>query len=136
MAGFNRVHGNSNGVVNVDIQDADQTSVGVPINVAGPKLDFFSIDLNDDISGQLGTGGAVEAVIKTIQQKGVVYFYQATNPEPLDDNQYLSVAVYPVGAWTTDDLYDAIESLGTVNGFDLSNLDNVESHGFALENYC
>ena len=132
MAGFSRANGDVNGVVNVDIQDAAQTSVGVPINVAGPKLDFFSIDLGGNISSQLGTGGAIEAVINCIQQKAVVYVYQATG----NDNQVLSVAVYPVGAWTTSDLYDAIDAMGTVNGFNLSGIDSVENNGLNLENYC
>lgn len=132
MASFSKSHGDVNGVVNVDIQDAGQTSVGVPISLAGPKLDFFSIDLGANISSQLGTGGAIEAVINCIQQKATVYIYQATG----NDNQVLSVAVYPTAAWTTSDLYDAIQALGTVNTFNLGSIDSVENNGLNLENYC
>jgi len=129
MAGFTRSNGDSLGVVNVDIQDAAQASVDTPINVAGPKLDFFSIDLEADASGELGTNGAIEAVLKTVQQLAVVYVYQLS-----EDARIMSLAVYPTGAWAAEDLEDAIQDLGTVDGFDLSGVD-VENNGFNLHNY-
>jgi hypothetical protein len=132
MAGFSRAHGDSNGVVNVDIADAGQTSLAVPINVAGPKLDFFSMDLNSDASGEMATGGAIDSVIKIIQQKATVYVYQLSQ-----SSHVLSVAVYPTAAWTAGDLEDQIQALGTVSGFDLSSV-QVENHGLRLLNdsYC
>jgi hypothetical protein len=131
MAGFSRSHGGSLPVVNVDIPEGGYASVDTVINVAGPKLDFFSIDLDDDASGELGTGGAIESVISTINQLATVYMYQLS--QGINDGEVMSVAVYPTGAWTADTLETAIRALGTVSGFDLSGVD-VENHGLRLLN--
>lgn len=128
MAYTDRVHGDSLPVVHLDISETGIASVGVPINPAGPKLDFFGISLNNGSpADQMGVGGAIEAVIKCIQQLATVYIYQVEDSG--DSN--LSVAIYPTGAWTTNDLQTAIADLGTVNGFDLSSVD-VYNDGFRL----
>ena len=129
MAGFSRVNGDSTGVVNVDIKDAAQDSIDTPINAAGPKLDFFSINLQDNASSELGTSGAIESVLKIVQQVAVVYAYQLS-----ESSQIMSLAVYPTGAWTAGNLETAIRALGTVSGFNLSGVD-VENNGFNLHNY-
>jgi len=123
MAYFTRTHGDSKPVFQSDTLDPTYTSPaasGTPVNIAGPHLEFFTIDLGASATGQLGTGGAVEAAIKTIQQLATVYMYQL-------DSDKLSVAMYPVGAWGTAadgtagyNLTAAITALGTVNGYDLS----------------
>jgi hypothetical protein len=43
----------------------------------------------------------------------------------------MSIAVYPVAAWTAADLQAAIRALGTVNGYDLSGA-AVTNNGFKL----
>jgi hypothetical protein len=135
MAGFSKAHGDSLPVVNVDIPEGGYTSVDTVINLAGPKLDFFSINLDADASGELGTGGAIESVISTINQLATVYMYQIS--QGANDGEVMSLAVYPTGAWTASDLQTAIRDLGTVSGFDLS-LVNVENHGLRLlnDNFC
>jgi hypothetical protein len=139
MAEFTRVHGDARPVVNLDskegFKNTDNTfsdSTGIPINLAGPKLDFFSITLNYSNSpdGQMGTGGAIEAVIKTVQQLATVHMYQVDDLTPGSSAQ-LSLAVYPTAAWTAGDLEDQIQALGTVNGYNMSSSD-VEGHGFRL----
>lgn len=131
MAYFDRVHGDSKPVFQTDTLDptySNPTATGTPINPAGPKLDFFGISLEDgSLVDQMSTGGAVEAVIKCIQQLATVYIYQAED----DNSSNLSVAVYPAGAWDTGSLATAISDLGTVNGFNLSNV-NVYNDGFRL----
>lgn len=127
MAYFDRVHGDANPLVNVDIRDSGANKTGVPVNIAGPKLDFFGISLNGNPSSQMGTGGAIEAVIKCIQQLAVVYIYQVED----DTSSNFSVAVYPTGAWDNSSLETAIRELGTVNGFDLSDA-SVYDDGFRL----
>jgi len=132
MSYTNRSHGDSKPVVHVDIDQTGRTPTGVPVNVEGPKLDFFAIQLADNTtnvnpSAQMGTGGAIEAVIKLIQQKTTVYLYQVEN----DTNSNFSVAVYPADVWDRADLQSAIEGLGTVNGLDISGT-WVYNNGFRL----
>ena len=114
-----------------DTLDPTYTSpaaTGTPVNVAGPHLEFFGIDLGADPSGQLGTSGAIEAVIKTIQQLATVACYQVQASGAANN---MSVAVYPVGAYTAAALQTQIRALGTVNGYDLSGA-TVTNVGFRL----
>jgi hypothetical protein len=142
MAGFNKVHGDARPVVNLDskqgFKNTDNTfsdSTGIAINPAGPKLDFFCIDFDTDSPvNQMGTGGAIQAVLTCIGQLATVHMYQVN--DTTDANQ-MSVAVYPTGAWTENSLQDAIEGLGTVNTYDMSGA-MVVDNGFKLvfENWC
>lgn len=121
-------HGDVKPVFAIDtLNGSGSETTGVPVQIAGPKLDFFSIDLGGDASAQMEIGGAVEAVIKTLTQLSVVHFYQV-------DGDKLSIATYPVGAWngeTGRNLQDAIQELGTVNGYNLGSA-QVQNWGFQL----
>ena len=142
MASFDRVNGDVRPVVNLDskegFKNTDNTfsnATGIPVNPAGPKLDFFSIRLNSGESpvDQMGTGGAVEAVLKCVGQLATVHMYQVDDTD--GTNAQLSLAIYPASAWSRSGLQDALEGLGTVNGYDMS-YTNVEAHGFKLDFYC
>ena len=147
MASFNKVHGDARPVVNLDSKQGfksltDNTfsdSTGIPINPAGPKLDFFSIVLDSDTSpvNQMGTNGAVQAVLTCVGQLATVHMYQVDDVTGYGDAQ-LSLAIYPTGAWSRSALQDAIEGLGTVNAYDLSDTRVELQSGFRLtfENYC
>lgn len=121
-------HGDVKPVFAIDtLNGSGSATTGVPVQIAGPKLDFFKIDLGGDASAQLEIDGAVEAVIKTLTQLSVVHFYQV-------DADKLSIATYPTGAWNGEsgrDLESAIQALGTVNGYDLSGA-TVSDNGFKL----
>lgn len=146
MASFDRVNGDVRPVVNLDskegFKNTDNTfsdATQIAINLAGPKLDFFSIVLDSDVSpvDQMGTGGAVEAVLKCVGQLATVHMYQVDDVTGFGDAQ-LSLAIYPAGAWSRGDLSNAIEGLGTVNGYDLTDTRVEAQSGFRLtfENYC
>lgn len=146
MASFNKVHGDARPVVNLDskqgFKNDDNTfsdATGIPVNPAGPKLDFFSIVLDSDTSpiNQMGTGGAIEAVLNCVGQLATVHMYQVDDVTGFGDAQ-LSLAIYPAGAWERSALSDALEGLGTVNGYDLSDTHVENQSGFRLtyENYC
>lgn len=132
MAQFPRIHGDSNPVFESDTLDPTYTvtpATGTPVNVAGPHLEFFGINFANGVSpaGQMGPDGAIQTVIQTIQQLAIIYIYQVE-----DDTEYnMSIAVYPVVAFDTSTLASAIQSLGTVNGYDLSNTE-VYNDGFRL----
>lgn len=139
MAQFSRVHGDVNPIVNFDRKDGGASVTSTPINPAGPKLDFFSIVLDSDTSpvNQMGTGGAIQAVLTCVGQLATVHMYQVDDVTGLGDAQ-LSLAIYPTGAWSRSALQDAIEGLGTVNAYDLSDTRVELQSGFRLtfENYC
>jgi hypothetical protein len=128
---------NNNQLVNGDVKPVfaiDQlngsgsVATGVAVQIAGPKLDFFGMDLGGDPSAQVEVGGAVEAVIKCITQLATVHFYQVQGSASANN---MSIAVYPTAAWSASDLQAAIRALGTVNGFDLSGA-TVTNNGFKL----
>ena len=128
---------NNNQLVNGDVKPVfaiDQlngsvsASTGVPVQIAGPKLDFFGMDLGGDPSAQMDVGGAVEAVIKCITQLATVHFYQV---EASGTANNMSIAVYPTAAWTASDLQAAVRALGTVNGYALTGA-VVTNNGFKL----
>lgn len=144
MASFTRVHGDARPVVNLDSKEGFKgtdnvfsDSSGIAINLAGPKLDLFSIRLDDGESpvNQMGTGGAIEAVLNLIQQLATVHMYQVDDDYDATRSQ-LSVAIYPTSAWTRSDLEDAIRALGTVNGYDMSSADVESNSNFRLDFFC
>ena len=66
------------------------------VNLAGPKLDFFTITL-----ANVATSGAVlNATMLAIQTKATIAMYEVTDAA----TDTLAIAVYPTGAWTTGDL--------------------------------
>ena len=118
-------HGDVNPVFAIDtLNGSGSATTGVPVMLQGPKLEFFSIDLGGDASAQMGLDGAVDSVIKCVTQLATTHFYQV-------DGDKLSIAVYPVAAWSTGDLQDAIQDLGTVNGYNLGSAE-VQNAGFQL----
>jgi len=117
MAIQTRTHGDSLPVFAIDtLAGSGGANLGTAVQIAGPKLDFFSMDLGGELytsanNNQLGTNGAVEKVIQCITQLATVHFYQ------VDASGAMSIAVYPTGAWTASDLEDAIQALGTVSAY-------------------
>lgn len=129
MAVQSRVHGDNLPVFAIDtLAGPGGAGAGTPVQIAGPKLDFFGMDLGADPSGQADTGGAIEAVIRIITQLATVHFYQYQASASANN---FSIAVYPTAAWTAADLQAAIRALGTVNSFDLSGA-TVTNNGFKL----
>jgi hypothetical protein len=118
MAQFSRVNGDSAGVAVYDVgsyvNGTTTGAVGTPIQPQGPKLQFFDIDLGADPTAQFGTGGAVEAVLRTVTQMSTLHMYQF-NADGMG-----KVVCYPVSGQAAADLQTAIQALGTVNTFNLS----------------
>jgi hypothetical protein len=119
MASFTRTNGDASGVAVYDVgtyvNGATSGSAGIPIQPQGPKLDFYTGDLGaDGVSGQFGTGGAVEAVLRVMAQMSTIHMYQFNN------NGVFRVAMYPTGGDAAASLQSAIQALGTVNGYNLA----------------
>ena len=121
MAGFTRTHGDAQPVFAMDVQNgpvASSTAAnGTTTNFIGPAMDFFGFDLGAAPTDQLGVDEMVAQVMVSIEQLSTVMMYsvQATS-----NTTNMSVAVYPVGAYTAAALQTQVRALGTVNGYDLS----------------
>lgn len=121
MAGFTRTHGDAQPVFAIDVQNGPvaPTAVanGTTTNFIGPAFDFFGFDLGAAPTNQLGVDEMVAQVMVSIEQLSTVMMYsvQATT-----NTTNMSVAVYPVGAYTAAVLQAQVRALGTVNGYDLS----------------
>ena len=121
MAYYAPVNGDAQPVFAMDVQNgpvAPSTAAnGTTTNFIGPAMDFFGFDLGAAPTDQLGVNEMVAQVMTSIEQLSTVMMYavQATA-----NTTNMSVAVYPVGAWTTTTIAAAIAACGTVNGYDLS----------------
>ena len=116
MAEFTRTHGNAQQVFHIDTNNGALSGAlgeSAPVNLQGPKLDFFKIivengsDSAQDLQAEVGTGLAVEAILENIQQKATVAIYQV---EDASAGQ-ISVALYPTGAYTASTLQTSIRTL-------------------------
>jgi hypothetical protein len=100
MAQFTKVNGDLLPVLNFDAMQyqnsgANAIADAMSVQPQGPKLDFFTVTG----TGAL-TGTQVNLIIQATQQLATVYMYEYYN----DTNDYVCMAVYPTGAWTTGDL--------------------------------
>ena len=138
MATFTRTHGNAQEVFHIDTDNGSLSGAlasSSPVNFTGPKLDFFKIIVENvsnaaqDLQAEVGTNGAVEAILQNIQQIAGVYIYQV---EDASAGQ-ISVALYPTGAYTTSTLQTAIRTLTAAgsNNIDCTGSD-VTSANFKL----
>lgn len=121
MAQFTRTNGDAQPVFAIDVQNgplAPSTAAnGTTTNFIGPAMDFFGFDLGAAPTTQLGVNEMVAQVLSSIGQMSTVMMYAV---QPTANTTNMSVAVYPVGAYTTADLQTQVRALGTVNGYDLS----------------
>ena len=132
MAGFTRTHGDAQPVFAMDVQNgpvASSTAAdGTTTNFIGPAMDFFGFDLGAAPTTQLGVDEMVAQVLQSIEQLATVMMYSVSATANVTN---MSVAVYPVGAYTAATLQTQIRALGTVNGYDLTGA-TVTNVGFRL----
>lgn len=121
MAGFTRTNGDAQPVFAMDVQNgpvASSTAAnGTTTNFIGPAMDFFGFDLGAAPTTQLGVDEMVAQVMVSIEQLSTVMMYSVSATA---NTTNMSVAVYPVGAYTAAALQAQVRALGTVNGYDLS----------------
>ena len=96
MAYFAPVNGDAQPVFAIDVQNgpiAPSTSTSAtPVNLAGPKLDFFQVTCANTNATLQGVNGYVANVIRSIQQTSTVAMYQV-------DGTQISFGVFPTGAF-------------------------------------
>jgi hypothetical protein len=132
MAQFTRTHGDAQPVFAIDTLNGpvapSTDAAGTTTNFIGPAMDFFGFDLGAAPTAQLGVDEMVAQVLQSIEQLSTVMMYSVSATANVTN---MSVAVYPVGAYTAAALQTQIRALGTVNGYDLSGA-TVTNVGFRL----
>ena len=99
MAYITKVSGGSQPVFATDVlngpvaQDANIAAQG-PVQVAGPKLDFYGFTANVSLATAGGVNGFVANVIQALQQVSTVAQYQVG---PVGN--IINIGLYPVGSF-------------------------------------
>ncbi len=106
MAQFTKVNGTVQPVFHVDVGNGSiagaTATAGTPVNLQGPKLDFFQITCANTNATLQGVNGYVSNVIQAIQQTSTVAMYQV-------DGVQISVGVFPTGAFTAATILTAAQ---------------------------
>jgi hypothetical protein len=96
MAYITPVSGGAQPVFATDVLNGNPAQsaslAGIPINFAGPKLDFFRFVAANTMNTEGQVVGYVSNVLQSLQQVTTVAMYQV-------DGTALSVAIYPTGAF-------------------------------------
>lgn len=153
MAYFPPANGDSQQVFALDTNNGALhgalTSTPALVQMAGPKLDYFKIIVQDgsnsavDLRGEVGVvtagvfyPGVINQINQCIQRTATIAMYQVE----ADTSGQISIGVYPQAAWTAATLDAALKALGnvqvtssngTVTGVDVSGTD-VTTAGFKL----
>ena len=127
MAYITKVSGGSQPVFATDVLNgnvAPSANIAAqgPVQVAGPKLDFFSVVANASVASQGGVNGYVANVLQAIQQTSTVSMYQVAA-----DAVTMSFAVYPTGAYTTATFVAAVQTANAAIGVPTANVTSTAS---------
>lgn len=122
MASITKVNGSAQPVFAIDVQNgtiAQTANVAAQgaVQMAGPKLDFFSLTANAVLSasGAANASGYITNVLQAIQQNGTIAMYQVTPA----DAAVLNIAIYPTGAYTTTTLVAAAQTANATGGLNI-----------------
>ena len=125
MAYYAPVNGDAQPVFAIDVQNGpvspSASTAATPVNLAGPKLDFFRAVANTTVVSQQGVQEYVANVIQAIQQTSTVAMYQV-------DGTVLSFGVYPTGAFANAAVFLSAANI-TYTGYQLDSATNI---GFKL----
>lgn len=119
MAILTKVNGTTQPVFALDVANgsiAGTANVAAqgPVQVAGPKLDFFSLTANGALTSAGNVNGYLNNVLQAVQQNGTVAIYQAGATAGV-----INLAIYPSGAYTTTTLVAAAQTANATGGLNL-----------------
>lgn len=121
MAYYTPVNGDAQPVFAIDVRNgpvaASASTSATPVNLAGPKLDFFRAVANTTVVSQQGVQEYVANVIQAVQQTSTVAIYQV-------DGTVLSFAVYPTGAFANAAAFLSAANI-TYTGYQLDSCTSV-----------
>ena len=116
MAQFTKVSGTAQPVFALDVANGSisgtaNVAAQGPVQIAGPKLDFFTLTANTALTNAGNTSGYLTNVLQAVQQNGTIAFYQAAAGAGV-----ISLAIYPTGAYTTTTLVTAAQTANSTGG--------------------
>ncbi len=123
MAVFTRTNGNAQNVVSVGniAFSTEASSLGVPISTGiGKPIQAFSVNANVALTTALGTGEAVEAILRTIGINSTLLAYQVSSAGIGGVTNGLLSVVIEDSSWNATDLEANIVALGTVSSVNLT----------------
>ena len=119
MAVFTKTNGTTQPVFALDVANgsiAGTANVAAqgPVQIAGPKLDFFSLTANAALTNAGNVNGYLNNVLTSIQQLGTIAMYQAGATAGT-----INIAIYPSGAYTTATLVAAAQTANATGGVNI-----------------
>ena len=128
MAGFTKVNGTTQPVFALDVANGSisgtaNVAAQGPVQMAGPKLDFFSLTANAALTNSGNVNGYLNNVLQAIQSGagitaggagGTIAMYQAGATAGT-----INLAIYPTGAYTTAQLVAAAQTANATGGVNL-----------------
>ena len=123
MAVFTRTNGNAQNVVSVGniAFSTEASSLGVPISTGiGKPIQAFSVNSNVALTTALGTGEAVESILRTIGINSTLLAYQVDSAGIGGVTNGLVSVIVEESSWNATDLEANIVALGTVSGVNLT----------------
>ena len=119
MAVFTKTNGTTQPVFALDVANgsiAGTANVAAqgPVQIAGPKLDFFSLTANTALTNAGNVNGYLNNVLTSIQQLGTIAMYQAGATAGT-----INIAIYPSGAYTTTSLVAAAQTANATGGLNI-----------------
>jgi len=101
-------------VANGSIAGTANVAAQGPVQIAGPKLDFFSLTANAALTNAGNVNGYLNNVLTSIQQLGTIAMYQAGATAGT-----INLAIYPSGAYTTTSLVAAAQTANATGGLNI-----------------
>jgi len=119
MAQLTKVSGTAQPVFALDVANGSisgtaNVAAQGPVQVAGPKLDFFSFTANAALTNAGNVNGYLNNVLQAIQQTGVIAMYQAGAVAGV-----INLAIYPAGAYTTATIVTAAQTANATGGLNI-----------------
>jgi hypothetical protein len=119
MAVFTKTNGTTQPVFALDVANgsiAGTANVAAqgPVQIQGPKLDFFSLTANTALTNAGNVNGYLNNVLTSVQQLGTIAIYQAAAGAGV-----ISLAIYPSGAYTTATLVAAAQTANATGGLNI-----------------
>ena len=122
MATFTKTNGSTQPVFAIDVQNgsiAQTANIAAqgPVQMAGPKLEFFSLVANSALSasGVANVNGFLNNALTAVQQTVTVAMYQVSPASAT----VLNLAVYPAGAANTTTLLAAAQGANATGGLNI-----------------
>jgi hypothetical protein len=126
MAQFTKVNGTAQPVFALDVANGSisgtaNVALQGPVQVAGPKLDFFTLTANAALTNAGNVNGYLNNVLQAVQSGAgltvpgsTVAFYQASAGAGV-----ISLALYPAGGYTTAQLVAAAQTANATGGLNI-----------------